>query len=158
MNKIIQLIWVVVRPFYRISVRLFRPITLGCRALVFDEAGRVLLVRHSYTPGWYFPGGGVSPGETSLTGIRRELDEEAGVLLKAEPRLLGLYANFMEFRSDHVAFYLVEAGQYDLVERKSFEIAEYGFFALDALPEGVTRATHARLDEFRQGAPAPALW
>ena len=158
MNKIIYFIWVVARPFYRISVRIFRPLTLGVRALVFDEAGRVLLVRHSYAPGWYFPGGGVSQGETSLDGVRRELDEEAGVLLKGAPLLIGLYANFREFRSDHVAFYLVEAGQYDLVARKSLEIAEYDFFALDALPDGVTQATRARLDEFQQGAPAPELW
>ena len=158
MNRFIYVIWVIARPFYRLSVRLFRPMTLGVRALVQDEVGRVLLVRHSYTPGWYFPGGGVSSGETTLDGIRRELDEEAGILLKDAPSLIGLYANFREFRSDHVAFYLVKAGQYDRVERKSMEIAEYDFFAIDELPEGVTPSTRARLEEFQQDLPPPALW
>jgi len=158
MNKIIYVIWVVARPFYRLSARLFRPVTLGVRGLVFDGAGRVLLVRHSYTPGWYFPGGGVDRGETGFDSIKRELDEEAGVLLKSKPQLLGLYANFREFRSDHIAFYLIEAGQYDLVARHSLEIAEYDFFALDALPQGVTPATRARLEEFQQGSPVPDFW
>lgn len=158
MNKIIYIIWAAVRPFYRLWARLFRPMTLGVRGLVFDGAGRVLLVRHGYTPGWYFPGGGVDSGETGFDSIKRELAEEAGVLLKSRPRLIGLYANFKEFRSDHIAFYLIEAGQYDLVIQKSLEIAEYKFFAPDALPDGVTRATRARLEEFWQGMPTPDFW
>ena len=38
-----------------------RPRTLGVRALVLDEADRVALVKHSYRPYWYLPGGGVNP-------------------------------------------------------------------------------------------------
>jgi 8-oxo-dGTP pyrophosphatase MutT (NUDIX family) len=131
---------------------------MGVRALVRDAEGRVLLVRHSYAPGWYMPGGGVERGETILTALRRELDEEAGVLLTGTPRFVGMFANFREFKSDHVAFYVVEAGQYERVPRRSFEIAEYGFFAFDALPDETTTATRARLAEMASGAPAPEMW
>ena len=38
------------------------------------------------------------------------------------------------------------------------EIAELGFFALDALPEGVTPATRRRLDEVFAGVGAERAW
>lgn len=52
------------------------------RALVLDPADRVLLVRFEF-PGrsiWATPGGGAEPGETDEEALRRELDEELGLL------------------------------------------------------------------------------
>lgn len=158
MSRIVHIFWKFLRPIARLYWRVTRPLTLGVRGLVRDEAGHILLVRHSYVAGWYFPGGGVECGETTLTALTRELDEEAGVILTATPRFVGLYANFREFKSDHIAFYVIEAGQYDLVARSSFEIAEYAFFAPDALPEGITRGTRARLAELERDAPCPEYW
>lgn len=151
-------IWRVLRPMTRLYYRFSRPLTAGVRGLVRDERGHVLLVRHSYVDGWYLPGGGVERMETVITALTRELDEEAGILLRARPKLLGLYANFREFKSDHVALYLVEPGTYDRVPRESFEIAEYDFFAPDALPEGTTPGTRARIRELMEGLDAPDLW
>src|SRR6202158_619064 len=42
--------------------RLSRGMTLGVRAVVVDDLGRVFLVKHSYVTGWHLPGGGVEPG------------------------------------------------------------------------------------------------
>ena len=75
-------------------VSLFRRgVTLGVRAAVFDAEGRVFLVKHSYMPGWYLPGGGVDRGETMRQALERELMEEAGIRLTGPAMLFGLYLN-----------------------------------------------------------------
>lgn len=152
------LIWNIVRPVLRLYWRVRRPLTAGVRGLVFDAEGRVLLVRHTYIHGWYLPGGGVERGETMLTSLRRELEEEVGVRLTGEARLIGLYANFREFKSDHVALYAIPHGAYAHAPRRSPEIAESGFFPPDALPDGVTNSTARRIAEAVQGLAPDELW
>ena len=152
------LIWNIARPLLRLYWRVRRPLTAGVRGLVLDAEGRVLLVRHTYIRGWYLPGGGVERGETMLTSLRRELAEEVGVTLTGEARLIGLYANFREFKSDHVALFAVPHGAYEHAPRRSPEIAESGFFPPDALPEGVTKSTARRIAEAMLGNAPDELW
>ncbi|MDP2124447.1 MAG: NUDIX domain-containing protein [Parvibaculum sp.] len=152
------LLWKCARPLARLYWRVRRPLTAGVRAMVFDAEGRVLLVRHTYIAGWYLPGGGVERGETMLTSLKRELDEEVGVLLHGVPRLAGLFANFREFKSDHVALYVLEHGVYEHVPRKSPEIAEAGFFALAELPEAISVSTRRRIAEVVEGRAPDELW
>ena len=62
--------------------RLARVRLNGCRVLAFDEAGRILLIRHSYGSGnWMLPGGGIARGEDPLAAALRELAEEVGCML-----------------------------------------------------------------------------
>ncbi len=56
----------------RAFLRLTRPLTLGVRCIVARDDGHVLLVRHTYLPGWYLPGGGVERGESLEAAIARE--------------------------------------------------------------------------------------
>lgn len=58
-------------------------------ALFVDDAGRVLLVRPTYKPGWEVPGGRVERGESPAAACRRELREELG-LDRAPLRLLSV--------------------------------------------------------------------
>ena len=53
----------------------------GVRALVIDDAERILLVRFDFDDGelWATPGGGVEADETPEEAIRRELHEEVGL-------------------------------------------------------------------------------
>ena len=129
--------------------------TLGVRGVATDAEGRVLLVRHTYLHGWWLPGGGVDRGETTQAAVVRELREEAGLIARAEPRLISVHSNERFFPGDHVLVFAIDA--FDMTERTSHgEIAEIGWFAPDALPEDTTRATRDRLTEiFGQTGPSP---
>lgn len=153
------------RPWERLLVRLLhvyfrfaRGMTFGVRAAVLNERGEVFLIRHTYVSGWHLPGGGVEVAESALQALDRELSEEAGLALTGVPTLQGLFFNRHASRRDHVALYVVREFRIEHAKQPDREIAEAGFFPLDALPDGTTAATRRRLDEIAAGAPPPAEW
>jgi ADP-ribose pyrophosphatase YjhB (NUDIX family) len=55
---------------------------VGVGCIVFDERGRILLIKRLYPPGrgrWSIPGGHVEKGEDVLEAAKRELYEETGI-------------------------------------------------------------------------------
>ncbi|WP_173426123.1 NUDIX domain-containing protein [Hoeflea sp. BAL378] len=136
---------------------LARGMTLGVRAACFDADGRVFLVRHSYVPGWHMPGGGVERGETVAEALAKELREEGNLELAGPAELVAVYFNRRTSRRDHVAFYRCKVRQI-APKAADREIVEAGFFALDALPQGVTAATRRRLAELAGAAPVSEEW
>ena len=135
-----------------------RALTMGAQGMVLSADNLVLLVRHTYRPGWHFPGGGVEKGETVETALTRELHEEAGVELDARPNFFGLYANFKAFPSDHIALFVVRAWRQQVVPRPNREIAEQRFVALDDLPEATAGSVRRRLDEVLGNAERQEQW
>ena len=133
-----------------------KPRSLGVRTLALDDAGAVLLVRHSYRPGWFFPGGGVHKWETLEQAAIRESREEGAIEIEALEPMFGIYANFTPYRCDHVALFVTR--RWRKIDSRSAEIAETGFFALDNLPAGTTEATRRRVDEFLGKAPRLNCW
>jgi ADP-ribose pyrophosphatase YjhB (NUDIX family) len=132
--------------------------TLGVRGVVLDEAGRVLLVEHTYLDGWWLPGGGVDRGETLEDAIARELREEAAVEPTRRPALLSVHSNEPYFRGDHVAVFRIDHWRRLDRSPDPREIRDVGFFAPDALPETTTEATRRRLAEALQGAQTNPMW
>ncbi|HEX7956937.1 MAG TPA: NUDIX hydrolase [Pyrinomonadaceae bacterium] len=108
-------------------------------AVVSDEGGRVLLLRHVLRPGsgWGIPGGFLTAGEQPEAAVRREVREETG----------------LELESAELAFVrtLPGARQVEIIYRcsmsaaalsrlsKNFEIDRAEWFARDALPDGLSR-------------------
>ena len=147
------------RPVLHRYWRLTRGLTLGVRGAVLDPEGRVLLVRHTYATGWHMPGGGVEPRETALAALARELQEEACVALGAPPRLHGVFFNRKVGKGDHVLVYVVRDFAVVGEKRPDREIADVGFFPLDALPETTTAPTRRRLAEIAAGSTdLPEAW
>ena len=135
-----------------------RVVTVGAQGLVVDPDRRVLLVRHTYRPGWHFPGGGVRRRETVREALARELEEEVGVGLTGEPKLVGMYSHFDEFPGDHIVLFLVEAWARTRPVRRNLEIAGQRFCTLDNLPSGTTRGTISRLREVFDGVSQQTSW
>lgn len=135
----------------------FRPkIVLGTRVLAIED-GKVLLVRMTYMNDWYLPGGAVDPGETMRQAAARELFEETGVRAKSLA-LRGVFHSRARGLSDHIALY--ETSDFEIVEgaKPDREIAEMGFFPVDALPENTSPATRRRIEEARRGDACPETW
>ncbi len=145
------------RPLFFAWSRMTRGKTLGVRGIVLDDAGRVLLIEHTYVRGWHLPGGGVDAGETTEGAVVRELRVEAGVEAIGRPRLLSIHSSERLFKGDHVLVYRVD--QWRKVAASSHgEILHAGFFAPDALPEATTRATRERIAEALGGAESALEW
>jgi 8-oxo-dGTP pyrophosphatase MutT (NUDIX family) len=152
------------RVFYKIAARtvqqplarLTRGMTLGARVAVIDDNDHVLLVRHTYSPGWILPGGGVERGETLVMSALREILEEAGIVGEA-PAFHGMFSNEPIFPGDHVACFIVR--HFSRLDWKpNAEIAEARFFAVDALPDDTTGGTRRRLAEILDGVPISEMW
>lgn len=73
---------------------------VGVGAIVFDDAGRVLLVERGRPPGqglWSVPGGKLEPRETLAQAVAREVREETGLVVE-----VGTLACVLErFGDDH---------------------------------------------------------
>lgn len=138
--------------------RFSRGLTLGVRALVLDGEDRVFLIRHTYAAGWQLPGGGVEAGETLLEALARELREEGNIEISGPPKLHGMFFHPIYSVRDHIVIYVVRDFRQPTPPVPNSEIAEHGFFALDALPETTTKATRARIAEVMQGQPVTERW
>jgi 8-oxo-dGTP pyrophosphatase MutT (NUDIX family) len=148
----------IARPFLARLWLVLRGLTMGVRGVVLDAEGRVLLIRHSYTPGWTFPGGGVEVNETGFEALRRELQEEANLDITGPAELFGVFHQPQFSRRDHVLVYVIRSFTWHGAHKPNREIAECAFFALDALPQGMSNGARRRLAEILDGAPISNRW
>ena len=109
---------------------------LDTRAAVFDEAGRVLLVREA-SGMWALPGGWVDIDQSILENAVKEVWEEAGLTVRAD-RLAAVIDRDKHnepryARKIIMCFVLCTAlgGEF----RPNSETTASGYFPLDALPE-----------------------
>lgn len=147
-------------PLYRIQRlvwRVVRPRTRGVKVMLLDETGAVLLVRHTYgrTDQYLLPGGGIRPFEQPEAAARREMREELNCAI-TDLAFVASYLSTNEGKRDTV--FLYRARPTDPIRVDGVEVAEAGFFALDALPETVSPATLRRIDEMRGARAVSESW
>lgn len=130
--------------------------TLGSRAIVLNKKNQVLLVKHTYQPHWYIPGGGVKKKESAKAAIVRELKEEVGLTMMGEPELFGIYHHTYLGVSDYPIIYVVK--NYSLDNVDSPEIEKIDWFDYENLPDMTSPGTKRRLNEFFKGLPRSDTW
>ena len=130
---------------------IFRPIRMGVRVMMIRDE-KVWLVRQTYMPGWFMPGGGLKRNETLEEAARREAREETGAEL-GELTLMGAYSNFTDWKSDHNIVFICT--DFEVKSEPDSEIAELRAFALNELPDNLWPGHLHRLQEYQAGIQNP---
>ena len=137
---------------------MYRGLTLGVRAIVRSDDGKFLLVRHTYTPGWHFPGGGVEKGQTIEKALSNELLQETCLQLIGKPVIHGVFYNNGVSKRDHILAYHCNVQGKLEVQPTSMEIAEIGYFDSEGLPSNSDPGTMRRVQEIVSGVEISKRW
>lgn len=136
-----------------------RPKSVGIRTMVFNKKGQVLLVKHSYRPEYFFPGGGVEKGEGFIEAGSRELWEETGLQVNKWD-LFGVYKYNSEYKDNTVVLLVSDS----IVDEEALkidneEIIEAGWYGIDDLPIGIHPPYVLRLQEYKDKSnPITGAW
>jgi len=110
--------------------------TVTAGALIFNDAGQVLLLKHRFRSGsgWGLPGGFLEKGEQPLDALRRELREEIG--MEIEGAEVFVARSFKKPRQVEVLFRCIANGD---AKPRTMEVERAEWFSLESLPDGLPR-------------------
>jgi 8-oxo-dGTP diphosphatase len=105
-------------------------------AVITDDRGRVLLLKHRFRPGsgWGIPGGYIDKGEQAEDALRRELREEADLELK-QVKVLEV-RTFKKPQQVEIVFLCRAVGE---PEQLNYEIEKAEWFVIDNLPPSLPK-------------------
>ena len=132
---------------FKIYCFIFRPIRMGVRVVMVED-GKAWLVRHTYLPGWYLPGGGLKKWESLDQAAKREAREETGAEL-GKMIFVGVFTSYAQWKTDHTAAFFCE--DFKFVGTSDAEIAEVRAFPLDQLPDGTYNLHRILLEKYHSG-------
>jgi 8-oxo-dGTP diphosphatase len=137
-------------------------VALSANALLRDPEGRIALCRNTYRDGWSLPGGVVDDNEPPAAACARELAEELGFEAVRPGRLVAVqWAQRAQDSPVHflsLTFDMGTCADPGALRMQEEEIAEIGFFPLDALPEDTRPFIAHRLRAIRDAAPGSVVY
>lgn len=116
---------------------------IGTFALIFDDAGRILIGLRRDANWWNLPGGGMEVGETVEQTVIREVREETGLEVEVE-RLVGVYSKPQ--KQEVVLTFLCRITGGTLLA-SSEENRENHYFPTDALPQNLLPKHRQRIED-----------
>jgi len=132
------------------------PVRVGASAVIVDDRGQVLLVKHTYgRHNWELPGGHTDPDESAAQTAPREVHEETGLRVQIE-RLAGIYYE-PEVDMHHFVFVCRREDETESLRPDRMEISECGYWALEALPRPISDFTIGRIHQALSGAPITSI-
>lgn len=145
---------------YRVQKQLWKLLhsrTRGVKVMLFNDAGKILLVRNTYGASqlWVLPGGGVRPWERPAKAAEREVREELDCGVQG---LTSVSTHFSVAEGKRDTIFLFEATISGSPNVDGIELAEARLFELESLPETLSPATARRLAERSGKRSADARW
>lgn len=127
----------------------------GVRALLFNECGELLLEKQAHFGSWALPHGCVDVGESVLDALKREVEEETGLVIHeaeafgvyTDPKYSVVYPNGDQVQTFTVAFVVKKWS--GILRVDGDEVCELGFFPLDKLPEPIYPVHQDTLVDYR---------
>ncbi len=120
----------------KVSWFIRRPRSFGVHALALNHAGKVILVRLRYAPGWRLPGGGRKATEEPHAAVLRELREEIGMTSHGTVDLACELEEEVDHKRDLASLFIVRDVEYR--PKWSWEVEDVMEASLDSLPNDLS--------------------
>jgi len=116
-------------------------------ALALTHAGKVILVRLRYAPGWRLPGGGRKATEEPHTAVLRELREEIGMTSHGTVDLACELEEEVDHKRDLASLFIVRDVEY--CSKWSWEVEDVMEANLETLPNDISSRVAGWLQALR---------
>lgn len=127
---------------------------IGALAVIFDDAGRALLVHQTYDGNkWAWPGGSVNANEAPWEAVVREVKEETGL----EVEVVRLVSVYYFADRDGLGFHFLCRVVGGALRVDGREICEARFFDPAHLPAPMTKPARQRLADVLANRERPFL-